>query len=194
MATYSGLILAGTPHPNNDGFLYNREPRRLWISENSRAALCLDTQTQAIIDGRKRQTIWIPRRPNSILEDALLMVAVMVLKDKRIKSLLLEMLDLDCDELPARIDLTKAVTDEQHKRLIAMSRMNSEGYFFKLIFACFHGSSITCQVPILEQYCYDVEVLVPGYSRLYSRWLKSTVVQGDLTDLPVIENEKVIRH
>ena len=192
MATYSGLILAGTPHPNSDGFLYNREPHRLWVSENSRAALCLDTPTQAIIDGRKRQTIWIPRRPNSILEDALLMVAVMVLKDKNIKSHMLEI--LDCDELPLRIDLTKVVTDEQHRNLIALSRKNSEGYFIKLILACFHGSSITCQVPILEKYAFDVEVLVPGYTRLYSRWLKSTVIQGDINDLPTIENEKVTRH
>ena len=72
--------------------------------------------------------------------------------------------------------------------------MNQPSQKFKLILACFHGSSITSQVSILEKYAFDVEVLVPGYTRLYSRWLKSTVVQGDLTDLPVIENEKVIRH
>ena len=192
MATYTGLILAGTPHPNDDGLLYNREPRRMWLSENSRAAWCLDTPARAIRDGRRGQTVWIPKRPSSILQDGLLMVSVMILKDKEIRSALLKM--LGCDELPARIDFSKAVTSEQYERLIELSRVNSEGYFFKLIISCFHGCSITGQVSILEHYKLDTEVLVPGFSRLYSRWLKSTVIQGDLNDMPRIQNEQVIKH
>ena len=193
MATYSGLILAGTPHPNDDGLLYHREPRRLWLSENSRAAWCLDTTGRAIRDGRRAgQTVWVPMRPASILEDGLLMVAVMILKDKEIMNTLLSM--LDCEELPARIDFTKSVTSEQHQSLIDLSRKNSEGYFYKLIISCFHGSSITRQVPILDHYYFDAEVLVPGFTRLYSRWMKSTVIRGRLSDMPKIKNEQVIRH
>jgi hypothetical protein len=120
------------------------------------------------------------------------MVAVMVLKDKEIKSALLNM--LNCDELPARIDFTKSVTDKEHRCLVRLSRKNSEGYFFKLIVSCFHGCSITRQVPILDHYYFDVEVLAPGFTRLYSRWLKSTVIRGSLTDMPKIKNEQVIRH
>jgi len=184
--------MAGTPHPNDDGLLYHREPRRMWLSENSRAAWCLDTPARAIRDGRRGQIVWIPRRPSSILDDGLLMIAVVILKDKEIRSVLSNM--LDCDELPARIDFTKAVTNEQHQSLIDLSRKNSEGYFYKLIISCFHGSSITRQVPILSEYKYDIEVLVPGFTRLYSRWLKSTVIRGNLTDMPKIKNEQVIRH
>ena len=49
-------------------------------------------------------------------------------------------------------------------------------------------------MPVLENYGYDVEVLVPAYTRLYSRWLNSTVIRGSLTDMPTIKNEQVIRH
>ena len=193
MATYTGLILAGTPHPNSDGLLYHREPRRLWLSENSRAAWCLDTPARAIRDGRRAgQTVWIPRRPSSILDDGLLMIAVVILKDKEIRSVLSNM--LNCEELPARIDLTKAISNEQHRRLIEMSRRNSIGYFFKLIITSFHGCSMARQFPILGEYGYDVEVLAPSYTRLYSRWLNSTVIRGRLTDIPKIKNEQVIRH
>jgi hypothetical protein len=192
MATYTGLILAGTPHPNDDGLLYNRQPRRLWLSENSRAAWCLDTPARAIRDGRRAQTVWIPKRPSSLLEDGLLMVAVMILKDKAIRSALSNV--LDCEELPARIDLTKTISNEQHRCLIDLSRKNSEGYFFKLIISTFHGCSMEHQMPVLENYGYDVEVLTPAYTRLYCRWLNSTVIRGSLTDMPVIKNEQVIRH
>ena len=192
MATYTGLILAGTPHPNDDGLLYHREPRRLWLSENSRPAWCLDTTAKAIHDGRRAQTVWIPKRPSSILDDGLLMVAVMILNDKEIRDDLSNI--LNCDELPARIDFTKSVTNEQHRHSIQISRRNSIGYYFKLIISSFHGSSLEHQLPILEKYGFDVEVLVPAYTRLYCRWLKSTVIRGSLTDMPTIKNEQVIRH
>jgi hypothetical protein len=115
-----------------------------------------------------------------------------VLKIEEVKSALINV--LDCEELPARIDLTKAITNEQHRCLIDLSRKNSEGYFFKLIISTFHGCSMEHQLPILEKYGFDVEVLVPAYTRLYCRWLNSTVIRGSLTDMPVIKNEQVIRH
>jgi hypothetical protein len=120
------------------------------------------------------------------------MVAVMILNDKEIRDDLSNI--LNCDELPARIDFTKSVTNEQHRHLIQISRRNSIGYYFKLIISSFHGSSLEHQLPILEKYGFDVEVLVPAYTRLYCRWLKSTVIRGSLTDMPTIKNEQVIRH
>ena len=120
------------------------------------------------------------------------MVAVMILNDKEIRDDLSNI--LNCDELPARIDFTKSVTNEQHRCLIDLSRKNSEGYFFKLIISTFSGCSMEHQMPVLENYGYDVEVLVPAYTRLYCRWLNSTVIRGSLTDMPSIRNEKVIRH
>ena len=101
---------------------------------------------------------------------------------------------LDCDELPARINFTKSVTSEQHRCLIELSRRHSVGYYFKLIVSTFSGCSMEQQMPVLEHYGYDVEVLVPVYTRLYSRWLNSTVIRGSLTDTPTIKNEQVIRH
>ena len=191
MATYSGLILVGTQHPNDGGLLYNREPRRMWLSENSRAAWCLDTTARAIRDGRRAQTVLLPRRPGSILDDGLLMIATHVLKIEEVKSALINV--LDCEELPARIDLKKAISTEQHQSLVELSRKHSVGYF-KLIISTFSGCSMERQLPILSEYGHDVEVLSPSYTRLYSRWLKSTVIQGNLSDMPRIQNEQVIKH
>ena len=116
MATYTGLLLAGTPHPNDDGLMYHREPRRLWLSENSRAAWCLDSPALAVRDGRRGQTVLIPKRQSTILDDGLLMIATHVLKIDEVNSALINV--LDCQELPARIDFTKSVTNEQHHCLI----------------------------------------------------------------------------
>ena len=180
MATYTGLILAGTQHPNEDGLMYHREPHRLWLSENSRAAWCLDSPALAVRDGRRGQTVLMPKRQSTILDDGLLMIATHVLKIDEVKSALINM--LDCDEPPARINFTKSVTSEQHRCLIELSRRHSVGYYFKLIVSTFSGCSMEQQMPVLEHYGYDVEVLVPVYTRLYSRWLNSTVIRGKLTD------------
>lgn len=192
MATYTGLLLAGTPHPNDDGLMNHREPRRLWLSENSHAAWCLDTPAGTTRDSKRGQTVLIPRRQSSILDDGLLMIATHVLKIEEVKSALINV--LDCKELPARIDFTKSVTNEQHHCLIELSRRHSVGYYFKLIVSTFSGCSMEYQMPVLEHYGYDVEVLVPAYTRLYCRWLNSTVIRGCLTDMSTIKNEQVIRH
>ena len=122
----------------------------------------------------------LPKRPSSILDDGLLMIASHVLKIDEVKSALVNR--LDCDELPARINLAKSLTGEQHRCLIELSRRHSVGAYFKLIIATFSGCSMEQQMPVLEHYGYDVEVLVPVYTRLYSRWLNSTVIRGKLTD------------
>jgi hypothetical protein len=126
------------------------------------------------------------------LDDGLLMIATHVLKIEEVKLALINV--LDCDELPARIDFTKSVTNEDHRSLVALSRKHSIGYYFKLIISTFSGCSMEHQMPVLERYGYDVEVLVPAYTRLYCRWLNSTVIRGSLTDMPSIKNEQVIRH
>ena len=101
---------------------------------------------------------------------------------------------LDCDKLPARMNFTESVTSEQHRCLIELSRRHSVGYYFKLIISSFCGCSMEQQMPVLEHYGYDVEVLVAVYTRLYSRWLNSTVISGSLTDWPTIKNERVVRY
>ncbi len=184
------LILAGTPHPNDDGLLYNREPRRLWLNENSRPAWCLDNTARAMRDARRGQTVWIPRSPNSILEDGLLMVVALVLNTDEVKSELADALGYR--ELPSRIDLCTALTNGQYARLINLSRKVSFGWYLKLVIANFHGCTMINRLLALEHYGYDAEVLTPFYTRLYSRWLNATVIKGSLTDIPEITNRAVI--
>jgi hypothetical protein len=146
MTCYTAQILGGFPHPDSDGFLENREPRRLVLSENSRAAWTLYSTARAVRDGRIDKVLWIARRPSSILDDGLLMLSVLVLKDKEVRTAMMDM--LNCDEL-ASIDLSKALTEEQHNKLISLSRKSSQGRYYKIIISSFYGSCLLNRVHAL---------------------------------------------
>jgi hypothetical protein len=120
------------------------------------------------------------------------MIAALVVNIKELRTELLNALGVT--DLPATIDLSRDLTSEQHSRLIQLSRESSHGWRSKLIIANFHGCSMLGQLSVLEHYGYDVEVLAPAYTRLYSRWLKATVIRGSLRDLPEITNQQIIKH
>ena len=191
MTCYTAQLLGGFPHPDLDGFIENREPRRLILSENSRAVWTLFSTIRAIRDGRIDKVIWKARRPSSILDDGLLMLSALVLRDKAVREALMGM--LNCNEL-ASIDLSKALTGEQHHKLISLSRESSQGRYYKIIISSFYGSCLLNRVHALESYGYDYEVLMPFCTKLFSRWLKADVVRGDLNELPSVVNRQLIRH
>jgi hypothetical protein len=119
------------------------------------------------------------------------MIAALVLRIKELRNELINALGVT--DLPLTIDLGRDLTSEQHSRLIQLSREVSHGWRSKLIIANFSGCSMPGQLSVLEHYGYDVEVLMPVYTRLYSRWLKATVIRGSLRDLPEITNQRIIK-
>jgi hypothetical protein len=119
------------------------------------------------------------------------MLSVLVLKDKEVRTAMMDM--LNCDEL-ASIDLSKALTEEQHNKLISLSRKSSQGRYYKIIISSFYGSCLLNRVHALVNYDYDYEVLMPFCTKLFSRWLKADVVRGDLNELPSVVNRQLIRH
>ena len=131
-------------------------------------------------------------RPSSILEDGLLMIAALILHADEVKRGFADV--LGCRDLPSVIDLSTSVTNKQHIRLINLSRKASYGWYQKLVIANFQGCSMINRVPVLERYGYDVELLTPFYTPLYSRWLNATVIKGNLSDIPELTNRVVIGH
>ena len=172
MATHTAQILIGAPHLNKDGLIPSNY---LFLSENSRPAwILVNENIYQDKKTKKSKLIWIPTVEN-MLEDGLLMIAVNVSKNKEI----LEMLkDYSIKTGSERLELYTELNDEQRDNLYQVCRGLTE--FPKLIISVFRSSSIENQLGVLENYKMDVEVCTPSYSRLYSRWLEETRIEGSL--------------
>jgi len=172
MATYTGQLLCGDAHPNDDGLMPS-SIRTIWLSENSRAAWIIG-------EPRRRATyMWLPHAPDTILCDGLLMVVTLILERQSLWRS--AGIDIDPQNRPM-LDLAKAITPDQHDALLNAARAASVGCGLKVIVAGFIGSSILFQLPQVREFGFDVEVLVPVGSRLYNRWARSTLLSGMLEE------------
>lgn len=172
MATFTAQITVGEGHPNDDGI---NPTHYVFLSENSRPAWVLVPEN--IFNRRKsaaRKVTWIPTVEN-MLEDALLMLAIHVIKDPEVLGLANS---LSGDIHSNRLELYSALEDSQRKDLYDKCR--DIAGFPKLIVTAFKSSSIESQLPVLEKYNMDVEVCCPIYTRLYSRWNNETRIEGYL--------------
>jgi hypothetical protein len=106
---------------------------------------------------------WIPRGPDHILEDALLMIAIHVLRDEA----LVEATQRHCPALLASRE--QGITDlgelngpplaDLHKRCRTLD------WSFKLVVTMFQGSTLAGQQRVLENYSMPVEVCTVSYHR-----------------------------
>jgi len=171
MATYTGQLLCGHGHPNDDGLMPS-SIRSIWLSENSRPAW--------IGEPRRRATyMWLPYAPDTILCDGLLMVVTLILERHSLWRA--AGIDIDPQNRPT-IDLAKAITPDQHDALLDAARAASVGSGLKVIVAGFTGSSILAQLSQAREFGFDLEILAPVGSRLYERWTRSTWLSGMLEE------------
>ncbi len=172
MATLTAQILVGGPHPNHDGI---NPTHYLFLSENHRPAWILVDQN--IFQGKQlghSKITWIPTVEN-MLEDALLMIAIHVRKNREI----IEHAKDFCSEIQTdRLELYSVLEESQLKQLYQECRAITD--FPKLIVSVFRRSTIEKQLPLLEEYKMDVEICRVNYSRLYSSWTKDTKIEGSL--------------
>ena len=172
MATLTAQILIGSPHPNHDGI---NPTHYLFLSENDRPAWVLVDQN--IIQEERSsfpKITWIPTVEN-MLEDALLMVAIHILKNREI----VEMAKGFYSKIESkRFELYSNLNESQRNTLYQKCREISD--FPKVIISVFRGSTIEKQLAVLEQYKVDVEVCSPIYSRLYSSWTNENRIGGSL--------------
>ncbi len=143
----------------------------IFLSENSRPAWILAGEN--FLEGKKNIT-WIPTLEN-MLEDALLMVAIYVLKNSDVREKAEKYFN---KELGDWIELYEDIEKNKLAELYKMCREIE--YDCKLVVTAFEGSSIGGQLKILEEYSMDIEVCTAIYSRFYSEWREETVIDGSL--------------
>ncbi len=167
ISSNSAQIIVGMAHKNSGGIIFDK---MIWLSENGRPALILKES-----EGKER--IWIPTLENTI-EDALLMIAIFVVKDEEELETLKEINDVTADE---HVEIYEAFTEDQRNRLYLANRKALGKYNdLKIVLTVLDGSSFRNQLPVLEHYDINMEVCLSVYSRTYSEWQEKVVVNGSL--------------
>jgi hypothetical protein len=173
MATLTAQILIGSPHPNHDGII---PTHYLFLSENDRPAWILVGQNVFDEDDTERhKKVWIPTLEDT-LEDAILMIAVHVMKDPAV----IEQATGYDDRIEwERVELYSDITELHRRRLHQTCRTLTD--FPKLVVSAFQGSLIETQLPVLREYAMDVEVCPVSYARLRSAWTSEMKEWGSLS-------------
>lgn len=170
MATITAHILIGSGHLYQDGI----EPsHRLYFLENSRPSLVLLSEVaQGGVEPGK--VTWIPTLENT-LEDALLMIAIHVIKEP-------EIVEMASQLFRSQENNWVVMYDDVNPQDLALlyQRCRALENTFKLVITVLRGSSIEDQLKVLDQYKMDLEVCQPKFVRLYSNWLNQTRVEGEL--------------
>ncbi len=173
MASLTAQILIGDPHPNHDGII---PTHFLFLSENDRPAWILVGQNVLDEESTERhKKVWIPTLEDT-LEDAILMIAVQVVKEPAV----IEQAKAFDDRIEwERVELYSDMTETQRRHLHTTCRSLTR--FPKLVVSAFQGSLIQSQLPVLREYAMDVEVCPVSYARLSSSWTSETREWGSLS-------------
>lgn len=109
------------------------------------------------------------------LDDAFLMIALYIVESEPVRALFNEFTGKIDEE---RIEVYRDLTDEQRQQLYTLCREMTN--FPKLVLCIFEGSHMSGLISVLEHYKMECEVLMPVYTRTYSRWAKETQIRGTL--------------
>jgi hypothetical protein len=172
MAALTARILVGSPHFYHDGI---NPTHYIYLSENSRPAWVLVNQN--VFDEKQlspSKITWIPTVEH-MLEDALLMIAVHICKDRKIIEYAK---GFNATIEKSRLEVHSDLKEAQREHLYAKCRAITD--FPKVIISVFEGSTIETQLPVLDQYKMDVEVCRVSYSRLHSTMTNELRIKGSL--------------
>jgi len=174
MSTVTAQILVGRAHQNHGGI----EPTHyLFLTENSKPAWFVFSADVFFKENHKTNKItWIPTTDNK-LEDALLMIAIHILKDKEICKLSKKYFRNKSAE---RVEVYEDIDKKDRHKLYEKCRAIKN--IFKIVLTALESSSILYQIKILENYKMDVEVCTPQYTRSYSGWIGETRIKGTLEE------------
>lgn len=173
MTTLTAQILVGDPHPFDDGIIPSHF---IFLKENNQPSWSLVKAN--VFQGNKNydvsEIVWKPTKEN-MLEDALLMVAIHVLKNKEIVKIAKDFSNrIDSQMMELYTDLNKEQRDLLYKKCRELSE------FPKIILSIFRSSTLEEQITVLEQYKMEVEVCIPVYSRLNYRAKENSRIEGSL--------------
>lgn len=175
MGTITAQILVGSPHTNDGGLIPSH---CLFLSENSRPAWVMFSLDTFGNTGESERIIWIPTVEN-MLEDAFFMIAVHVLKHRKIIKIA-ESYYPDITKDISRMVLYEHFSDFDRQRLYLKCCQLKD--MPKMIISVFEGSSILGQLKVVESYEMNVEVCVPVYSRLSSVWMPEERIRDSFNE------------
>jgi hypothetical protein len=173
MGTFTAQILVGKKHSYDSGII--NISHSLFLSENSSPAWILSPLDLFEQPEQPRSRItWIPTIEN-MLEDALVMIGLYVLKDEK----LLRMAEKHFTN-PRKdfIELYNDINQENLQELYNQTQLIKSGH--KITLSVFEGSSILKQLPVLKKYQNDIEVCQSIFKKEYSPWSKQFETIGDL--------------
>lgn len=175
MASMTAHILVGQPDPYHGGIY---PTHTLWLSENGRSGWLLEPTGRGLTGGpnseledeespswTRESSVWIPSAEH-MLEDAILLIAVHVLRDEAV-------LELVRERAPALTEMRTpfqdkpvelyGIPEDVQAELRARCELIDN---YKLVVTVLEGSSLEQQLPVLEQYAMGVEVCTVTYSAL----------------------------
>jgi hypothetical protein len=144
MATMTSCAWIGQAHPYQDGLAH--VTHHMCLYENSRAVWII----KAVDSQETQQEIrWVPRRPETIFEEGLLLIGLFVLKNAKLRVQAQQIIG-SLDE--TFFDLNVMNLDVQP--LIELNRTlnQSATYDFKLIMSIFDSSSLFQKETLLKNY------------------------------------------
>jgi hypothetical protein len=174
MGTFTAQILVGQKHPYEGGIL--NISHMLYLSENDRPAWVLtpvNVFNEKEVIQSKRIT-WIPTLEH-MLEDALLMIGLYVVKDNGLLNLFNQ---YSLDPNKDFIELYQDVKPENLQKLYKEAKHIISSH--KITLSVFQGSSIINQLSVLKEYQNDIEVCQSIYTKEFSPWSKEFESIGDL--------------
>jgi hypothetical protein len=155
MATLTANILVGKSHTYDGGI---QPTHQLFLSENSMPAWILMPNNLLSIpspDDISEKVIWHPTLEN-MLEDALLMIALYVLRDADVQSAARQYFQWNNE---SRVEVYRI--DPEHRiMLYAMCRKLTQRY--KVVVSVFLGSSIAKHLSMLKEYDMEAEICKSG--------------------------------
>jgi hypothetical protein len=176
MGTFTSQILVGQKH-SYDGGIINIS-HTLYLSENSCSAWIL-TPAEGSNENKQSQEkiVWIPTLEN-MLEDALVMIGLYVLKDEKLASLAGKYF-----QQPKKqnvIQLYDDIKPEDLQELYKHERTIESSH--KIILSVFQGSSILKHLPVLKNYQNDIEVCKSIFTKEFSMWNRRFEESGGLEE------------
>ncbi|OLO26769.1 hypothetical protein BTR23_22040 [Alkalihalophilus pseudofirmus] len=176
MATFTCQILIGQKHSYDSGII--NISHTLYLSENSRPAWIL-SPTEKINANKQIQqkTTWIPTLEN-MLEDALVMIGLYVLKDEQLIALANQYFKFPNKNF---IELYNDVSSEGLQELYKQARKIESSH--KILLSVFQGSSILNQLPVLKNYQNDIEVCQSIFTKEFSLWTRKFEETGRLNEI-----------
>jgi hypothetical protein len=152
MGTITAQIIIGNSHSYHGGIIPSHF---ILLSENDRPAwILINPNIFEKPSSSEDKIIWIPSREN-MLEDALLMIAIHVIKNKAVT----KMAEKYCSDITgSTVEIDSSIEKSQRRELYEKCR--SLKHWPKCVISVFHGSTIKKQLEILKEYSLDFELCV----------------------------------